>query len=177
VVQARTTPVQAWSLWLFFSALRLVQQPNKRSRRKGDHMTDYNLRFLASQAAPGIVFTAADKPNPLAPGNFAGWSSDSFQLGESNALTDLAEDGGQWVGTVHVVAEDVINMTATYFPVRGSEDNVQLAGPIMLRQGSSAIAIVGGAGRFSGARGTASLTVAMSDKDTPIYRYELNFSA
>jgi hypothetical protein len=140
-------------------------------------MSDYNLRFLASQAAPGIIFTAADSPNPLAPGNFAGWSHGSFRLGTTDKLDELVEDGGHWVGTVHVLAEDVINMTASYFPVKGSPDNIQLAGPIMMSQGESRIAIVGGGGQFAGARGEATLTVAMSDHGTPLYRYELAFNA
>jgi len=140
-------------------------------------MSEYTFRFLASQAAPTIVFTAADEANPMAPGNRAGWSSPSFKLSESNALASLVEDGGHWLGTVHMLPDHIFSMSATYFPVKGAVDNIQLSGPIMSRQPESAIAIVGGGGKFAGARGQARCVVAMSDKDTPIYRYELTFNA
>jgi len=139
-------------------------------------MSKFTLRFLVSQAAPQIVFTtAADSTNPMAPGNMAGWSSPSFKLTDDNALDTLVEDGGQWVGTVHMLPDRVFNMTATYFPVKGSVDNIQFAGPIMSGHSESAIAIVGGGGKFAAARGQARCVVAMSDQETPIYRYVLEF--
>jgi hypothetical protein len=130
---------------------------------------------LASQAAPGIVFSSADAPNPLAPGNFAGWNSASFEMTDSNVLSELKEDGGEWVGTVHIISDAVINMTATFFPVEGEADNIQFAGPLMTKHSESKIAIVGGAGKYAGAWGQARCVVAMSDQNTPIYRYELRF--
>lgn len=139
-------------------------------------MSEYTFRFLASQAAEGIIFTPPNSDNPVAPGNRASWSSASFKLTDSVALSDLVEDGGHWVGTVHMLPDHVVNMTATYFPVRGQVDNIQFAGPIMVSHEESAIAIVGGGGKFSGARGHARCVVAMSDKGTPLYRYELTFS-
>jgi hypothetical protein len=139
-------------------------------------MSEYTFRFLVSQAADGVVFTAADSPNPLAPGNLAGWSSASFRLTDSNSLSDLEPDTGHWIGTVQLLPDAVINMIATYFPVKGSLDNVQLVGPIMMGQDESAIAIVGGGGKFAGARGQARCVATMSDKQTPLYRYELKFT-
>ncbi len=140
-------------------------------------MSQYTLRFLASQAAPGIVFTPAVDPNPMTPGNFAGWSSDSFRSTDEVSLERLEADGGHWVGTVHLLPDGVINMVASYFPVKGSADNIQLSGPIMSQAGESAIAIVGGGGKFAGARGEARCSLRMSDQDTPLYAYELSFEA
>lgn len=140
-------------------------------------MTAHRLQFIASQAADGVVFTLTDPDNPMAPGNRAGWSSESFALTDSNRLADLQSDGGHWVGTVHMLPDDVVNMTATYFPTRGESDNVQLVGPLMLGQAESAVAIVGGGGKFAGARGQARVVLVMSDQGTPLYRYDLDFQA
>ena len=140
-------------------------------------MSNITFRFIANQADKGIIFTpAADSSNPMAPGNFAGWSSPSCRLTDSHALADLEEDGGHWVGTVQMLPDGVVNMTATYFPVRGAADNIQLAGPLMMGQSESAIAVVGGGGKYARAQGQARCVFAMSDKDTPIYRYEVSFS-
>jgi hypothetical protein len=46
-----------------------------------------------------------------------------------------------------------------------------------MAQRESAVAVVGGGGKFTGARGQARCVVSMSDRDTPIYRYELTFEA
>jgi hypothetical protein len=140
-------------------------------------MSEYTFRFLINQADDGVVFAAPEGTDPMKPGNLACWSSPSFKLTDSDALADLAEDGGQWVGTVQFLAKDVVNMVATYFPVKGSVDNLQLAGPIMFDQPESAIAIVGGGGKFAGARGQARCVVGMSDAGAPLYRYHLNFNA
>ena len=140
-------------------------------------MSKYTFRFLVSQAARGVVYSAAKGANPVEPGNYAGWSSPSFKLTDSNALGDLVEDGGNWVGTVHMLPDNVYNMTATYFPEAGSIDNIQIAGPIMMGNSESAIAIVGGGGKFAGARGQARCVAAMSDQNTPIYRYVFEFNA
>jgi hypothetical protein len=140
-------------------------------------MSEYKFRFIANQADSGIVFTSAkDSSNPIAPGNLAGWSSPSFKLTDSTILAELEEDGGHWVGSVHMLPEGVVNMSASYFPLKGAPDNIQFAGPIMMAQSESAIAIVGGGGKFAGAKGQARCVVAMSDKETPIYRYELSFT-
>ena len=138
-------------------------------------MTEYNFQFIASQADEGIIFTPADAPNPVAPGNRAGWSSPSFKLMDSTRLQDLDADGGHWVGTVSMLPDNIVNMTSSYFPTRGDMDNVQLVGPIMGGQSESAIAIVGGGGKFAGARGEARCVTVMSDKQTPLYRYSLTF--
>jgi hypothetical protein len=154
-----------------------VNQQACSTRTKENTMSNITFRFIANQADKGIVFTpAADSSNPMAPGNFAGWSSPSCRLTDSNVLAELAEDGGQWIGSVHMLPEGVVNMTATYFPVRGAVDNIQLAGALMTGQSESAVAVVGGGGKYAGAKGQARCVVAMSDKDTPIYRYEVSFS-
>jgi hypothetical protein len=140
-------------------------------------MSEYTFRYLISQADDGVVFSAPEGTDPSKPGNLACWSSPSFRLSDSDALADLAEDGGHWVGTVQFLAKDVVNMIATYFPVKGQPDNIQLAGPILFGQQESAIAIVGGGGKFAGARGEARCVVAMSDQKTPLYRYQLRFDA
>jgi hypothetical protein len=139
-------------------------------------MTTHNFRFIASQAAEGTVFTPAVDPNPMTPGNLAGWSSVSFKLTDGNRLDALEEDGGHWAGTVHMLPDNILSLHGTYFPVKGSKDNIQLAGQLMLREPESAIAIVGGGGKFAGARGEARCTLGMSDKETPLYRYELEFT-
>jgi hypothetical protein len=139
-------------------------------------MSEYTFRFIASQAADGVVFTAAADPNPMSPGNLAGWSSASFALTDSNRLSDLEPDGGHWVGAVHMLPDSIVNMTATYFPIKGKVDNIQLAGPIMTTQPESAIAVVGGGGKFASARGQARCTLALSDQGTPVYRYELTIT-
>ena len=138
-------------------------------------MSEYTFRFIANQAAPGIVFTPAVAEELVAPGNLAGWSSASFRLTDANELEALEEDGGHWVGAVHMLSDGIFNMTASYFPTRGSADNIQLVGPIMSGQPESAIAIVGGGGQFAGARGQARCVMAMSDQNTPLYRDELKF--
>jgi hypothetical protein len=141
-------------------------------------MSDYKLQFMADQADAGITFTPAKSAeNPFAPGNFASWSSPSLRLTDATKRADLEADGGHWVGTVHMLPGGVFNMTATYFPVKGKPDNVQLVGPIMSDLSESAIAIVGGGGIYTGARGQARCVVAMSDNETPIYRYHLTFEA
>ena len=95
----------------------------------------------------------------------------------TRALADLVEDSGRWVGTVHFLAKDVVTMTATYFPVRGEPDNIQLTGPILFGEAESCIAVVGGGGKFTGARGQARCVVGMSDQGSPLYRYQLTFNA
>lgn len=141
-----------------------------------DFMSEHKIRFIANQAAPGLVFTPAADPDPMAAGNFAGWSSESFKPTDSDRVASLEADGGQWVGTVHMLGDNVVNMTATYFPVKGEPDNIQLAGPLMMARPESAIAIVGGGGRFAGARGVARCAIAMSDVNAPLYRYELQLT-
>jgi len=138
-------------------------------------MSEYTFQFVASQAAEGHVFTPANADNPMTPGNRAGWATQSFKLTDSDRLEDLESDGGQWVGTVHMLPNNAVSMTSTYFPTAGEVDNVQLAGPIMMGQPESAIAVVGGGGKFAGARGQARCVIVMSDKQTPMYRYDLTF--
>jgi hypothetical protein len=139
-------------------------------------MKQHTFNFIANQAAPGIVFTPAVAPEPMTPGNFAGWSSASFAPNESNLVEALEPDGGHWVGTVHMLGDGVVNMSATYFPVKGEPDNVQLAGPLMTAAPESAVAIVGGGGRFAGARGEARVRIAFSDVGAPLYRYEMQLT-
>jgi hypothetical protein len=140
-------------------------------------MSQYTFRFMINQADEGVVYAQGESENPAAPGNLACWSSPSFKLGDSDAIADLAEDGGHWVGTVQFLAKDVVNMIATYFPVKGAPDNIQLTGPILFEHGESSIAIVGGGGKFAGARGEARCVIGMSDLNVPLYRYTLQFSA
>lgn len=138
-------------------------------------MSEYNFQFLVNQADNGVIFTPAKvSSNPFAPGNYAGWSSPSYKMSDSDVLADIEQDGGHWIGTVHMLPDNIVNMTATYFPVKGSPDNIQFAGPIMAGQSESAIAIVGGGGKYAGATGQARCVLAMSDKDTPLYRYHLS---
>jgi len=140
-------------------------------------MSEYTFRFLVNQADSGVIFTSAKvSSNPFAPGNQASWSSPSFKLSDATALQELEKDGGHWVGTVHMLPDNIFNMNATYFPIRGEADNIQFAGPIVASQSESAIAIVGGGGKYVGARGQARCVVAMSDKETPLYRYEVSFT-
>jgi hypothetical protein len=141
-------------------------------------MSEYKLQFMADQADTGITFTPAkSNENPFAPGNFASWSSPSLRMSDTTKRAELQEDGGHWIGTVHMLPDGVFNMSATYFPVKGQPDNVQFAGPIVSNLPESAIAVVGGGGIYAGARGQARCVVAMSDHDTPIYRYHVTFEA
>jgi hypothetical protein len=81
---------------------------------QGDPMSQHTFQFVVNQAHHGIVFTpAADRDNPMAPGNMAGWSSPSYAMTDSNVVDTLEEDGGHWVGTVHMLPDGIFNMTAT----------------------------------------------------------------
>jgi hypothetical protein len=138
-------------------------------------MSTYTFRFQISQADDGVIFTPARDPNPLTPGNLAGWSSPAFELNDSNDLADLEPDGGHWVGAVHMLPDNLVNMTATYFPVKGAKDSVQVTGVLSMAS-ECWLAVTGGTGKFAGARGQAKCVPALSDKHTPIYRYELDLT-
>jgi hypothetical protein len=47
----------------------------------------------------------------------------------------------------------------------------------MSAQSESAIAVVGGGGKYAGARGQARCVVAMSDENAPLYRYHVSIEA
>ena len=138
-------------------------------------MSHHTLQFTINQAAPGVVFSPTNTPEPVAAGNRAGWSSESYELSDSNRVADLEPDGGHWVGTVNMLPDDIFNISATYFPSKGSIDNIQIVGPIVARHSESALAIVGGGGKYAGARGQARCVVAFSDAGAPLYRYSLEF--
>ena len=67
-------------------------------------------------------------------------------------------------------------MMATWFPVAGGKDSIQFAGPLLKDQAFSYVAVVGGTGKYAGARGEAKSSGAMSDSNTPIFIYEISIS-
>ena len=87
----------------------------------------------------------------------------------------LERDGGHWRGQVIILPDGALNMMATWYPVADGHDSVQFAGPIIKGQ-TCYVSIVGGTGRYAGARGEAKATATMSDKDTPLYIYEITLT-
>ncbi len=88
-------------------------------------MSEYTLRFLASQAADTIVFSGpADAHDPTAAGNFGSWHMPSFRLTDTQRLDELEADGGLWIGNVWALPGNIFNMVASYFPVSDQPDHI-----------------------------------------------------
>ena len=66
-------------------------------------------------------------------------------------------------------------MTATYTPNENAPDSLQFVGIVRKDQPLSHVALVGGTGKYAGARGQAVSSVAMSDRKTPLFTYEITY--
>jgi hypothetical protein len=129
------------------------------------------LKFRVSQIADQIQFRG--NPKDFKGSDAAWWSMPSYQVEDDRALANLKPDGGRWRGTAQVLPDGALNMQATWLPDENAADSVQFAGIVRKDQPVSAVAVVGGTGKFRGARGEAKSTVAMSDQDTPLFTYEI----
>ena len=137
-------------------------------------MAKQNLSFAVSQIEDKITF--AGDPGNFKAGNAVWWSMPSFKNNGEHKLGAMEKDGGHWRGQVNILPDGAFNMVATWFPVDGGQDSIQVVGPVLKEKEFSHVSIVGGTGKYAGARGEAKSTVAMSDSNTPIFIYELSFS-
>ena len=135
-------------------------------------MSEQNLSFAASQVEEKITFKG--DPSKYEAGDAAWWSMPSFKNNGEYKLDAMEKDGGHWRGQVNILPDGAFNMMATWFPVADGQDSIQLAGPLLKEKEATYVAIVGGTGKYAGARGEAKSTVAMSDSNTPIFIYEIS---
>jgi hypothetical protein len=140
-------------------------------KQEEEPMGEYHLTFVASQIHEQITFRG--DPSKFESGDAAWWSMPSFKNTGERTLSALEKDGGHWRGQVHILPDGSLNMLATWYPVAEGPDPIQFAGPIVMGRPCH-VSIVGGTGKYAGARGEAKATMAMSDKDTPLYIYEIS---
>ena len=136
-------------------------------------MGEHHLTFVASQIQEQITFRG--DPSKFEPGDAAWWSMPSFKNNGERKLSAMEKDGGHWRGQVNILPDASLNMMATWYPVADGHDSVQFAGPIVMGM-TCHVSIVGGTGKYAGARGEAKATMARSDKDTPLYIYEISLT-
>jgi len=137
-------------------------------------MAEQKLSFAVSQIEEKISFRG--DPSNFETGDAAWWSMPSFKNNGEHRLDAMEKDGGQWRGQINILPDGAFNMMATWFPVVGGRDSIQFAGPLLKQEAADYVAVVGGTGKYAGARGEAKSTLAMSDRDTPIFIYEISIT-
>ena len=131
------------------------------------------LNFRVHQAEPQIQFRG--NPDALTGSDAIWWSMPSFHVGDETTIDSLERNGGRWRGTVQILPDGAFNMMATYTPDEGAPDSLQFLGIVRKDLPVSHVALVGGTGKYAGARGQAKSGVAMSDRGTPLFTYEISY--
>jgi hypothetical protein len=157
----------------------------------------YSLSFIGNEAAPGHTDGLALIGDFTQPGDRLLWSIPSYSKTTQSGtiattgtkLDEVEKDGGSWVGHVTVLPRGILNTVGTYYPNGNSKrDSVQLCGPIDKAELLSAesnpqgidagktcfIPIVGGTGKYAGARGESQVRIVSSDKGTLLFIYDID---